>query len=106
MELSALKSLVADGRFFGVKFIKRTDGTLRSMTARTGVVPPPSPHSGERNWDPDDKGLLQVWDVQKRAYRMIPAENICELSVHGQRIALRPLPLPPEGAQRITVVAR
>ncbi len=106
MELSVLKSLVADGKIFGVKFIKRTDGSLRTMAARTGVVPASSPNNAERNWDPDTKGLLQVWDVHKRDYRMVPADGICELSFHGQRMALRPLPLPPEGRRRTKAGAR
>jgi hypothetical protein len=86
MELSTLKALTADGKIFGVRFIKRTDGTLRRMACRVGVVPPPSPNSAERNWNPDDKGLLQVWDCHKRDYRMVPADGIVELSVRGKRM--------------------
>ena len=86
MELNKLRSLVADGKIFGVRFIKRTDGSLRTMACRVGVVPRPGTTSHERNWNPEDKGLLQVWDVHKRDYRMIPAENIQELRVRGQRI--------------------
>lgn len=81
-----MKELVGNGRFFGVKFIKRTDGSLRSMVARTGVKPPPSKTGTHREWDPEEKGLLQVWDVQKRGFRMIPAENVQELRCGGQRI--------------------
>ncbi len=86
MELSRLKSLVSDGKIFGVRFVKRTDGTVRRMACRTGVVPPPSPHAGERHWNPDDHGLLQVWDCHKRGSRMIPADSILEVSVRGQRL--------------------
>lgn len=88
MELSEFKGLVADGKFFSVKFIKRTDGRMRTMLCRTGVIPPPSPHAGERHWNPDDKGLLQVWDCHAKGYRMIPVENLREISAHGQRITL------------------
>lgn len=84
MQLEDLRALVSDGKIFGVRFIKRTDGTLRTMAARTGVKPPPS--TEQRHWDPADKGLLQVWDVHKRGFRFIPADSVREVRVRGQRI--------------------
>jgi len=81
-----MRDIVGNGKFFGVLFIKRTDGQLRHMVARTGVIPPPPPSGQERTWDPADKGLLQVWDVGKRAYRMVPCDSIQEVHFRGQRI--------------------
>lgn len=80
MDISALKELVSGGKIFSVVFTKRTDGSERKMVARTGV------HkglkgTGERQFDPEDKGLLQVYDVQKQGYRMIPAEGVHEVRV-------------------------
>jgi len=82
MELPELKKLVSDGKFFSAKFVKRTDGTTRRMLCRTGVK---SEGSG-RNWNPDDKGLLTVWDCQKLGFRHIPADAVLELRVRGQVI--------------------
>lgn len=77
MELSKLKSLTAGGKIFSCKFVKRTDGTVRKMVARTGVA---KDLSGEgRSWDPGERGLLPVYDMQAKAYRMIPAEGVIEL---------------------------
>ena len=86
MELQRLKSLVGDGKIFGVKFIRRTDGALRTMACRTGVHYYPPPGSEPCHWEPSDKGLLQVWDVHKRGFRMIPADSVQEVSVRGMRI--------------------
>ncbi len=85
MEVQQLRSMVSDGKIFGVKFIKRTDGRLRVMAARVGVIPKVVSNQ-PRTWDPESKGLLQVWDLHKRGYRMIPADSIQEVTVRGQRI--------------------
>lgn len=87
MEVAELNSLVKDGKIFGVKFIKRTDGTTRTMAARTGVKPK-QPGVDQRNWDPADKGLLQVWDVHKRDFRFVPADSVLEVKVRGRRITI------------------
>jgi hypothetical protein len=75
--------LVKDGKFFSVRFIKRTDGTERLMNCR---VRPPTGSGGLR-YDPASEDLLLVWDLRKKGYRMIPAENVIEVRAHGQRIA-------------------
>ena len=56
------------GRFFKVVFTRK-DGTVRVMIARLGV---------QKNltgqglaFNPSDYNLMTVWDVQKRAYRML-----------------------------------
>lgn len=82
MKLAELKSIVQNGKFFTVVFIKRTDGTVRTMRARTGVVR----HliGGERRYDPDQKGLLIVYDIEKRGYRAIPSENVMGIRANGK----------------------
>jgi len=82
MRLAELKSIVQNGRFFTVVFIKRTDGAIRTMRARTGV----HRHliGGERPYDPDEKGLLIVYDIERRGYRAIPAENVLGIHANGQ----------------------
>ena len=74
-------------RFFGVKFVKRTDNSVRTMLCKLGVV----------NWggnkqitgsglkfDPEAKRLLPVFDVNKKAYRMVNLETIMELRFGGK----------------------
>ena len=81
MKLERLKEIVKDGRFFGVRFIKRGDGQERTMCARIRApVPGSSPH-----YDPDKHDLLTVWDIHKKGWRNIPADNIVELHAHGQK---------------------
>lgn len=83
MELSRLKKLVGDGKFFSVKFVRRTDGAIRTMTAR---VMPPDPGS-KAVYDPDKHDLLTVREVPHGRWRAIPADGIIEIRAHGQRIA-------------------
>lgn len=83
MDLSEFKSLVADGKFFGVKFVRRSDGEIRHMNAR---FIPPAPDA-KPVYDPDLHNLLVVWDLKKRGYRSIPVDNILELTVRGRRMA-------------------
>lgn len=71
---------VRDGKFFGVTFIKRTDGEVRRMHARVGV----DRTTGRgRSWTDEDHGVMTVWDVDKKAYRCIPCESVQEVRHHG-----------------------
>ena len=70
------------GRLFGVWFVKRSDGTLRHMTCRTDVAKGTT--GGQLAFDPQDRDLLGVYDVQKAAYRFIPLENVLALKVDGK----------------------
>lgn len=67
MELSRLKELAAGGKIFSVLFTKRTDGTDRRMVCRTGVYKDLT--GMDRPWDPEERGLLTVYDMQKKGYR-------------------------------------
>jgi hypothetical protein len=71
------KLLSTRGRFFAVRFRKRTDGSTRRMVARTGV------HIGVTGkglpYDREEKDLLPVWDVQKGAWRSIPIDSVYSL---------------------------
>lgn len=70
-----------ENEFFNVKFIKRTDGTERSMTCRLGVTSRLT--GGVPAYDAKDKNLLVVFDTQKKGYRSIPIENILTMTVAG-----------------------
>jgi hypothetical protein len=68
--------LAKGNRFFSVTFIKK-DGSLRRMVARLGV------RKGVKgvgmSFSPSDKGLMVVFDMHKREFRMINLETIVEL---------------------------
>ena len=70
--VDVLKS--TSGRIFRVVFSRRSDGRQREMVCRTGVN---SKHSGGTiTFDASSMNLFSVYDVQKRAYRFIPLENV------------------------------
>jgi hypothetical protein len=69
------------GEFFTVTFVKRTDGTTRTINARLGVKR--YLRGGELPYDPIERGLLPVYDVQKRDYRMINLGTIISAKVGG-----------------------
>jgi hypothetical protein len=75
------KQLIKDtkGKFFTVTFIKKTDGTTRVMNARLGVKA--YLKGGELPYNPDEKGLIPVYDMQKRAYRTISVGTIKNLKI-------------------------
>jgi hypothetical protein len=62
------------GRIFTVVFSRRSDGTQRVMTCRTGV----KSHckGGSSSFSPCLRGLALVWDVHKRDYRAIPVDRV------------------------------
>lgn len=60
--------LATNGRFFSVSFIKK-DGTTRKMTARLGVKK--DIKGVGLKFNPTEKNLIVVFDVHKKAYRMI-----------------------------------
>lgn len=78
-----LSDILSDGRIFSITFIKRTTGELRLMHARRGV----KAHlkGGTLPYDPIEKGLVTVYDLDKEAYRTIPAENVTEIRHHGKK---------------------
>ena len=60
--------LATNGKFFSVSFIKK-DGTTRKMTARLGVKK--NIKGIGMKYDPSERNLIVVFDVHKKAYRMI-----------------------------------
>lgn len=74
------KQLIKDtkGRFFTVTFTKK-DGTTRVMNARLGVKA--YLKGGELPYDPESKGLIPVFDIPKRAYRMVNVNTITKLKI-------------------------
>ena len=69
------------GRFFSAIFIKK-DGTLRTMNCRLGVKK--YLKGGELRFSPSKKGLVVVFDVDKKEYRMININTTQSLKVNGE----------------------
>jgi hypothetical protein len=84
MDLSELKRLVANGKIFSVVFVKRTDGTERKMICRTGVRKGVTGRGS--TYDPESKNLLTVFDMEKEAFRTIPAEGVVEVRARKRHL--------------------
>ncbi len=73
----------ANNTIFSVEFIKK-DGSVRTMTARLNVK------KGVKGtgmaYDPIEKGLLPVWDMQKNAFRMINLKTVTKLQIKGEEL--------------------
>ena len=65
---------------FSVVFLKK-DGSIRRMLCRFGV----KKHlkGGKLAFDPRERILLVVFDMQKEAYRMINLETISNITMKG-----------------------
>ena len=73
----------ANNTIFSVEFIKK-DGSVRTMTARLHVK------KGVKGtgmaYNPIEKGLLPVWDMQKKGFRMINLKTVTKLQIKGQEL--------------------
>ncbi len=70
------------GKFFTVTFVKRTNGETRVLNCRTGVRK--NLLNEELRFNPAEKGLKNVYDMKKKAYRFIALENIKRIKM-GKR---------------------
>ncbi len=70
------------GKFFAVRFTKRTTGETREMSCRQGVKSHLA--GGEPAYDFGAKGLIPVYDMQAAGYRSIPTEGITALKLDGE----------------------
>jgi len=71
------------GRLFSVTFIKRSDGSERTIVARVGVRRAQK-HKGMR-FNPRGRKLIVVFDVNERKYKCIPVEGIEAVCCRGRR---------------------
>ena len=90
---------IQNGSIFTVKFIKRGDGSLRTMNCRKGVKKGVTGKGMAYN--PAKMNLIAVYDFQKarqlkrdgeseeKAFRMIAVEGIKEMIVKGQKYIVR-----------------
>ena len=71
------------GRLFSVTFIKRSDGRERTIVARVGATRGQK-HKG-MPFNPRDRKLIVVFDVNERKYKCIPVEGIEAVCCRGRR---------------------
>ena len=64
------------GRIFRAVFIKK-DGTERVMVGRTGVRK--NVKGTGMSYDPLSKGLMPIYDMQKKAWRMVNVNTMTSL---------------------------
>ena len=69
------------GKFFSAVFIKK-DGTPRTMNCRLGVKK--YLKGGKLRFSPSKKGLIVVFDRDKKEYRMININTTQSLKVNGE----------------------
>ena len=71
-----------EGKIFRVSFIKRTTGELRHLNGRLGV------QKGVKGvgmkYNPTERELLPVYDIQKKEFRMINLSGIKEVEFQGR----------------------
>ncbi len=69
------------GKFFTVWFVKK-DGTLREMNCRLGVKM--YLKGGELPYNPEEKGLIPVYSIDSKGYRMINWTTIRKIRIGGR----------------------
>lgn len=75
--LDTIKS--TNGRFFGATFTKK-NGEKRDMNAIS------TPDYDPPHWNPEEKGMLVVLDVQKGKFRTIKADTVERLAFGGKTV--------------------
>ncbi len=78
----------AEDTIFSCHFIKK-DGSLRKMVCRLGVKK--GVKGVGMSYDPTEKGLLCVYDMQKLAFRMINLRTIIKMQIKGEVLYEREL---------------
>jgi len=75
MQIEKVIDLLGD-KIFTVTFVKK-DGSIRVMNARRGVKK--GVKGVGMSYNPTEKDLIVVFDMQKEAFRMINAKTITEV---------------------------
>ena len=69
-------------KIFSVIFLKRTTGEVRHMTCRLNVAK--HLNGGMLLFDPLSRGLISVYDVKNKGYRMINLETLMSIKMLGR----------------------
>ena len=70
------------GKIFTATFIKK-DGTMRTMRARLGVKKGVS--GVGLKYDAESVGNLVVYDMEKKAFRTIAIDSLCQLNYNKKK---------------------
>lgn len=82
ISLESLLNATANGIFFSVKFVKRTNGEVRDMLCRRNVKK--YLRGGKLAYNPLEKNLLTVFDMRISDYRCINLEGIIHIKLQGK----------------------
>lgn len=75
------------GLIFSVYFRKRTDGKMREMNCRVGVKA--QLRGGKLPYPPKSHGLLPVFDLQVKDYRMVNLTDLVSFNIHGETFVVQ-----------------
>ena len=81
-EVKGVFGKIRNGQIFTAVFTKK-DGSERVMNCRRGVKKHLT--GGELKYDPDDHGMMSVFDMQKKEYRMLNYKTTQEIRADGKR---------------------
>ena len=70
------------GNIYSVSFQKRTDGSIRKMICRGKVFK--ALRGGTMKFNPLERDLVQVYDMRKKGYRLVPCENVISIKAKGK----------------------
>jgi hypothetical protein len=73
----------SEGKIFSATFIKK-DGTVRHIVARIGVTK--GVKGAGLSFDPLQKLLLPVYDMEKCAFRMINMATLTDIKIGGEKM--------------------
>lgn len=82
MSLEEFIIAIQKGTIFTITFTKRNSNETRTMNCRYGVEK--HLQGGDLPYNPIERGLIVVYDVQKKGYRQIPIEGIVSLVLAGK----------------------
>lgn len=77
-KFAAIMSAGVNGKFFTVRFTKRSDGSDRIMNCRTGVTK--HLRGGDKAYDDRQHKLITVYDLKSKGYRSIPLEGVYQIN--------------------------
>jgi hypothetical protein len=76
-----------NGKIFSVIFEKRSTGVDRLMVCRKGVKK--HLNGGELKYNPSNRNLINVFDLQSKGYRSISIEGIKKVKANGKEYVVR-----------------
>lgn len=82
-KVEVIKTFVGKNKIFTATFIKK-DGSTRVMNCQLGVKK--YLKGGEQSFNPIEKNLLTVFDMQKKEYRMINISTLVTLKANKEVI--------------------